>query len=277
MSFLKLFAIFTLMILHVGTSTAQSPAPLQNSFAAAGEKQIARAWLANPTGRYQHFVLGSRFEASSIVAELKSGEKHQYDLPANFVFEDRHLRLADLNRDGDDEMVVVMSSVSKGASIAVFGAKADGIKLMAQTPHIGLPFRWLNPAGIADFDGDGQLEIALVQKPHLTKRLEFWRLTSSGLKQIAALSGFSNHRNGSRNQLMSAIFDVNRDGVDDLIIPSSSRSSIVAVTLSPTLRAIKSWDVGGPVDGDFKLLTSGTTPQLIVTLGNGVKQTIDLN
>ncbi|MGJ8527873.1 FG-GAP repeat domain-containing protein [Maritalea sp.] len=274
---LKLIAILFLAVFHVSASLAQSPAPLQNSFVAKGEKQIAKAWLANPTTRYQHFVLGNRFEASSIVVELKGGQKHQYDLPTDLVFEDRHLRLADLDQDGTDEIVVVMSSSRKGAALAVFSADANGVKLKAQTPHIGLAFRWLNPAGIADFDGDGQLEIALVQKPHLTKRLEFWRLTSNGLKQVAAMPGFSNHRNGSRNQLMSAIYDVNKDGVDDLIIPSGDRRSIVALTLSPKSTVLKSWEAGGPVDGDFDLRVSGPTPQLIVTLANGVKRTIELD
>ncbi|MFT6659991.1 FG-GAP repeat domain-containing protein [Maritalea sp.] len=255
---------------------AQGLVPLPNSFVVKGENQVARAWLANPTTRYQHFVLGDQFEAASLVVELRNGTVLRYDLPQNLVIEDRHVRLADLDNDGKDELIVVMSSILQGAAMAVFSVDQE-ITLLAQTPHIGLPSRWLNPAGIADYDGDGKLEIALVQKPHLTKRLEFWRLAGKDLRRVAAMDGFSNHRIGSRNQLMSANFDVNNDGVIDLLLPGSDRQNIKAVTLFPTPKTLKSWALPSPVDGAFSVRGNGEKQILNVILQNGEKHAIDLN
>lgn len=257
-------------------ANAQGFAPLKNSYVTEGEKQIARAWLSTPTTQYQHFVLGDRFEAKRLVVELTSGQRLDYELPEQFVFEDRHVRLADLNNDGADEIAVVMSSTTQGAALAVFTAGDEGLRIFAQTPHIGLPFRWLNPAGIADFDGDGNLEIALVQKPHLTKRLEFWRLDGERLVRVGSANGFSNHRNGSRNQRMSAAYDINNDGVDDLLIPSANRSEITAVTLQPKASILRCWPLPQPVDSDFKIVGDIKNPQLQLRLENGEKFVISL-
>jgi len=275
---MRLFQLFGILSFSSGIclpTLASEPAPLPNSHIAIGENQVAKTWLANPTTRYQHYVLGDRYEASSLVVEHQNGEVLQYDLPSHLVFEDRHVRLADLNNNGDDELIVVMSSLLQGAALAVFEVDHD-IRLLAQTPHIGLPFRWLNPAGIADYDGDGSLEIALVQKPHLTKRLEFWRLDGSSLERVAALDGFSNHRNGSRNQLMSTTIDVNNDGIPDLLIPGLNRQSLIAVTLTPSPSVTKQWALPAQVDGDFARPHNNTTHPLRLTLQNGKSFEVDL-
>jgi len=254
---------------------AQNSAPLPHSTVAKGKNQVARAWLANPTARYQHFVLGDPFEAESLLVEMRGGKILKYDLPNHLVFEDRQVRLADLDNDGKDELIVVMSSVLQGAALAVF--KADqNLELFAQTPHIGLPFRWLNPAGIADFNGDGKLEIALVQKPHLTKRLEFWQMDGANLIRIGTIDGFSNHRNGSRNQKMSMVFDVDKNGVADLLLPGPDRRTINAVSFSPQLNVVKSWQLPFPVDGNFVLETANGNDALKFTLQGGAEHVVNL-
>jgi hypothetical protein len=276
MRFFSLPGILLILLSACLPAMAQVPTPLPNSFVSIGENQVARAWLANPTTSYQHFVLGDRYEAASLVAEMRNGDILQYDLPQHLVFEDRHVRLADLNNDGNDELIVVMSSAVQGASLAVFAIK-DDIKLLAQTPHIGLPFRWLNPAGIADFDGDGFLEIALVQKPHLTKRLEFWRLENGDLRRVAELDGYSNHRNGSRHQQMSAVVDVNKDGVSDLVLPGPNRKVLYAVSLLPKPNVIAKWPLNAPIDGDFALRSENERYTVVVTLENGAQHEIGLH
>lgn len=168
-----------------------TPPPMQNSFVTAGKLQVAKTWLAHPTGRYQHFAFGDRFHATTLVAQLSDGSIHQYVAPQNMVFEDRHVRLADLNNDGMDELIVVMSSMSEGSELAVFSVDREGLQILASTPPIGLSFRWLNPAGIEDYDGDGNLEIALVEKPHLSKHLQFWRLARNKMELVATMEGFS--------------------------------------------------------------------------------------
>ena len=38
---------------------------------AHGQKNIAEAWLTEPTGRYRHFVLGAAYEAANLTVRLK--------------------------------------------------------------------------------------------------------------------------------------------------------------------------------------------------------------
>jgi len=69
---------------------------------------------------------------------------------------------------------------------------ADG--LLAATPYIGTRYRWLAPIGAADLDGDGVVEFAYIDRPHLAKTLRVWRLDGDSLIEVASLRGFSNHR-----------------------------------------------------------------------------------
>lgn len=252
---MRIFAIIRIALVFLclaSVAQANAPEPIPHSSIAEGTKQVARAWLANPTDRYKHFVLGDEFEAASLVVEMSDGTLHQLDLPEHLVFEDRHVRLADINKDGRDEIMVVMSHAEKGAALAVFEADYQ-VALIAQTPFIGTPNRWLNPAGIADFDGDGRIEIALVKMPHLIKRLEFWRMDDGELEWVAFAEGFSNHRLGSRNLLMSVVYDMDKDGIDDLIIPGADYKKIHAISLFPENRKLKTWNLPMAVDGDFDL------------------------
>ena len=276
MRFTGLVSFLGLFLAFATSAYAQSLEPLEHSHVAVGGKQIARAWLTSPTDRYKHFVLGDEYEAASLIVEMQNGERHQLDLPENLVFEDRHVRLADLDKDGKDEIVVVMSDQKQGAALAVFEAIND-ITLIAQTPFIGTPNRWLNPAGIADFDGDGRLEIALVQMPHLVKRLEFWRMIDGQLARVAFAEGFSNHRLGSRFQKLSAVHDVDHDGVADLIIPDADRTNLLAISLYPENRLIRTWEIPTKVDGDFVYRARNNRHVLRVRAISGKIHVIDLH
>jgi hypothetical protein len=49
---------------------------------------------------------------------------------------------------------------------------------------------------VADLDGDGRIEIAYVETPHLAGVLRIWAFAPGGLTEIASAPGFSNHRIG---------------------------------------------------------------------------------
>lgn len=81
---------------------------------------------------------------------------------------------------------------------------SDVFMNLAATGYIGRPFRWLAVAGAADMDGDGHVEIAYVDRPHLAKTLMVWRYLpqSDGvgkLELIAKMTGLINHRIGERD------------------------------------------------------------------------------
>ncbi len=126
---------------------------------------------------------------------------------------------------------MVQSSLEKGSALAVFGLRAGRLQAIARTPWIGTAHRWLNPAGIADYDGDGVPEVALVRTPHIGGTLQFWQLHDGSMLTKGELYGFSNHAIGSRIQNLSATLDWNRDGLPDLMLPETGRQSIAIVSL----------------------------------------------
>ncbi len=105
---------------HVALAHAGDyPGSLTDHRVAHGTGVIAEAWLADPTTRYRHFVSGSDYEAGSLVVRLKNGSLRKLVLPETSVFEDRQPRLADLDGDGVDEIVLVRSYLDRGAALAV--------------------------------------------------------------------------------------------------------------------------------------------------------------
>jgi hypothetical protein len=112
------------------------------------------------------------------------------------VFEDVAPRLADIDGDGAPEIVAVRASFAQGAQLVVYAARDGRLTLLAATPYVGQANRWLAPAAIGDLDGDGAVEIAYVDRPHLARTLRVLRWDGAGLSEVAAVSGVTNHRIG---------------------------------------------------------------------------------
>lgn len=206
------------------------PDMLPDGEVTTGRGEIAQAWLTGPTERYGHGVLGDAIEASGLRVELRSGATASLTLGSDSVFEDRRVRLADVDGDGRDEMVVVRSYLDRGAALAVFRVGPAGIETMAETAPLGRPDRWLNPIGVADFDGDGRPEIAVVTTPHIGGTLRLYGLSGGRLREELAEAGFSNHVIGSPTLDLAAVVDVNGDGVSDMLVPDAERKRLMAVT-----------------------------------------------
>ena len=225
---------------------------LPDGLPAFGTSDIAKVWLIAPTTRYGHGVLGDAIEAGGLRAILRNGETTEYRLNEHSVFEDLRPRVADLDGDGREEIIVVRSYLNAGAALAVFGVRKGRLELLAETSPIGQAHRWLNPVGVGDFDGDGRQEVAYVETPHIGGILRIVALKDGRLKEVAVRHGFSNHEIGSRALGLSAILDFDGDGRDDILIPAQGRRQLRIVTFADVgIRELSGIDAKEPVQGDF--------------------------
>ncbi|KIC16286.1 FG-GAP repeat domain-containing protein [Leisingera sp. ANG-DT] len=218
---------------------------------------VIGAGYGDPTTRYGHAVLGDDVEYGSLVLTVAStggsGASLAADyktseilirLPQDHVFEDIAPRLADVDGDGSPEVLVVETDVAAGAQLAVYDA--DGEKI-TETPHIGTRNRWLAPIGAADLDGDGHVEIAYIDRPHLAKTLRIWRFRDGALHEVASKAGLTNHRIGE-DFITSGIRDCGQGA--ELVMVSGDWRRIIAARLQDgeiTAREI------GPFDPDTRL------------------------
>ena len=196
---------------------------------ATGTGDIAKAWYSEPTQRYKHGVLGDKIEAGALKVVNERGEIYTFRLPKTQVFEDITPRLADLDGDGKTEVITILSSVTQGASIAIFHLNGNAFIKAGQTPYIGLKNRWLNIAGIDRFTGNSNPEIAIVVRPHLDGLLQFYKFKSGKLELLASASGYTNHIIGSKELRLSTSLDVDQNRKQDLIIPSLNRRELVII------------------------------------------------
>ena len=165
-----------------------------------GGADLAAAWFAGATTIYDHGILGDAVEAAMLTVQVQGRDCPVVTVAAGagHVFEDTAPRLADLDGDGRDEVIVVRSSLTKGAQLALYGLRDGALTLLAATPYIGQTHRWLAPVGAGDLDGDGRIEVAYIDRPHLDRVLRIWRFDGASLTEAYRVPGLTNHRIGDR-------------------------------------------------------------------------------
>ncbi len=191
------------------------------------------ARFAEPTNRYPHGVLGDLPGFAALEVALDGGTTLRLILPDDRVFEDVAPRLWDIDADGIAEIVVVESDQRRGARLTAWSARREtdgtsGLVLRAAGDFIGTRFRWLAPAGMADFTGNGRPEIAYVEMPHLARRLVLVRLEGDRLVPIDRLGGVSNHRIGD-DFIAGGVRDCG--GPPEVLTPSADWRRVTRVTL----------------------------------------------
>jgi hypothetical protein len=233
-----------------------------------GANDIAAAWLAAPTRRYDHAALGDPVEAGEVRVRTRDGRELRHVLGPDSVYEDLRARVTDIDGDGRDEVLVVRSRFDAGASLALLGVRDGRLVTVAETPPIGRARRWANPVGIADVDGDGQRDVLAVLTPHIGGTLVVYGYGPAGFVEKARVAGFSNHVLGSRAMGLAALLDVDGDGIADAVVPSADRTRLRVVSFAGgTPRELDGVALPAKAAGSFS--TGVATRVLIVPLEDG--------
>jgi hypothetical protein len=242
---------------------------VRDSRVAIGARDVARAWFAEPTEAYDHGILGDKTEASALVIERRDGGKETIRLGADAVFEDIEPRLADLDGDGKDEIIVVKSYLKRGSALAVIAERKGKYEIVAETPPLGSPHQWLNPAGIGDFNADSRTDIALVRQPHVVGMLELWSYVGGSLRKTMEIPDTANHVIGSRALNMSAAADFDGDKSLDLVVPSLDRGKLRFLSFVPA-HEIASVPLPGKAVTNLGLVAiENSPPAVVVGLADG--------
>jgi hypothetical protein len=134
-------------------------------------------------------------------------------------------------------VIVVQSSLAQGARLVILNATGGTLSLLGATPYIGQYNRWLAPVALGDLDGDGMVELAYIDRPHLAKRLRVWRWTAGALRHVADMDGLTNYRIG-----WDFIAGGWRACSGEMILASGDWSRVMAVRLAG--RTLSARDLG---------------------------------
>ncbi|MBT3995827.1 MAG: hypothetical protein HOF01_08515 [Chloroflexi bacterium] len=184
------------------------------------------------TDQYPHGALGDKTEWSQLVAFsiVPEADDSRFSLAVGEVFEGLFPMAADLNGDGVDEIITTVSNSDAGARLVVFGHDEDGLNIVAESDPVGTGFRWLHQIAVAPVGPNGEIEIAVVETPHVGGIAKFYRLDGDRLELVASKAGgYMSHVNGSRNLDQAVAGDFDGDGAVELIVPSRDQKSLIAL------------------------------------------------
>ena len=223
--------------------------------------------LSDPTTRYDHGVVGDELEASAItLLEIEPETRviqtiaiHEPD-----VIEGISAIWADINNDGNRDIIVTLSNNQTGARITVFNEDGD---LLAESDPIGLGYRWRHQLAVARFDANQPPLLASIRTPHIGGIVEFFQYNNGRLEIVKEIKGFSTHSIGSRNLDSAIAADFNNDGIVELLAPDQPHTSLGVISINGVLTTIPLNDMlttnlsGTEVDGKL-YVGAGTQDQL---------------
>jgi hypothetical protein len=191
--------------------------------AAAGRLYV----LADRTTAYAHGVLGDEIEAGAVAVVDPSGGVEATLEPPSGVIEAIAPIVADVDGDGDREVLVTASDAERGARLVALSA--DDATQSAEGPAVGAGFRWRHQLAVAPFGPGGETEVAAVKTPHIGGTAEFYRATGGRLELVASRRGYSTHTIGSRNLDTAVATDLDGDGRVELLVPDDPQRALAGL------------------------------------------------
>jgi hypothetical protein len=195
------------------------------------------------TDRYRHGALGDAIEGSSLIVVDVAAESVAVEvgLESPAVFEGLSPLVADLDGDGEPELVTTVADSAGGARIRVYDTR--GTELATGPIHGS---GWRHQLCVAPFGPASAPELAVVRKPHVERTAEFYRLAAGRLAVTATRQGYASHTYGSRNLDGGLAADLDDDGRTELLVPATDRRTLEAVRrVDGGVRAAWSLPLGG--------------------------------
>ena len=198
-----------------------------------------------PTDSYPHGIMGDRLEAGSLTLVALEPEPaliREIAVPGPFVQEGIAPIWADLNGDGQRDIILTRSNREVGAQIIVLSESGE---LLAEGPAIGQGNRWRHQLAVAPFGPAGSLELVDVRTPHIGGPTEFFTWQDDSLTVVATTRGYTSHPIGSRNLDMGVAAIL--DGRDQwtLLLPSQSRDQLGGIQREGEI-AVVAWTLPLP-------------------------------
>lgn len=204
-----------------GTNADVDALPDARIVSAAGRLYV----LAGRTGAYAHGVLGDELEARSVaVLDPAGGVERTLEVSAG-VIEGLAPIVADVDGDGQREVVVTTSDADRGARLVALSASGASIA----GPAVGTGFRWRHQLAVGPFGPDGETELAAVRTPHIGGTAEFYRARDGRLDLVAERRGYSTHAIDSRNLDGAVAGDFDGDGRVELLLPDDPQRSLAGL------------------------------------------------
>ena len=174
--------------------------------------------LTKPSTRYPHGIAGDEWEATEITLLETQPELKvvlQIAIPGQKVLEGISPLWADLNGDGQREIIVTQSDAEQGAQVVVYDESGAQV---AAGPAVGRGNRWRHQIAAAPFGENGEVELAEVLTPHIGGIAGFYRLDGGWLSLVVQQEGVTSHPVYSRNLDMGLAADMDGDGQPELMV-----------------------------------------------------------
>ena len=185
--------------------------------------------LTGPSTRYPHGIAGDLLEATEItLVETQPSLQVvlRVAIPGQGVVEGIAPIWADLNGDGQREIIVTVSDAEQGAQVVVHSESGERLGV---GPAVGLGNRWRHQLAVAPFGPNGEIELAEVLTPHIGGIAGFYRLHDRLLTLLAQQRGVTSHIIGSRNLDMGLAGDLDGDGQPELVVFNQRLTALTAL------------------------------------------------